>query len=221
MNPQDVLTEDLGGFDFFQPAKHFRLGGDSLALSAFVRLYPGERVCDLGCGVGALSRLLLRRRADLLLDGLELDEDAACWGARNLEPYPQCHVLVGDIRDIRRHIPEGGTYTLVVSNPPYHGGERGAQATKHHYARCDASCPPEALCDAAAFLLNNGGRFCLCFPAERLTDWLVLLRARRLEPKRIEFRLRSDGVTARLALVEAQKSARNGALVTARRLDDR
>ena len=53
--------ERLGEFTYVWEKCCFPLGGDSLALGAFATVRPGWRVCDLGCGAGALGILLLAR----------------------------------------------------------------------------------------------------------------------------------------------------------------
>ena len=46
--------ERLGPYVYRQSDTCFPLGGDSLALAAFASVRRGDRVCDLGCGAGAL-----------------------------------------------------------------------------------------------------------------------------------------------------------------------
>ena len=49
--------ERLGPYVYRQSDTCFPLGGDSLALAAFASVRRGDRVCDLGCGAGALLLL--------------------------------------------------------------------------------------------------------------------------------------------------------------------
>ena len=57
------------GLTLFQDDRYFKLGQDSVLLSAFARIPRRARVLDLGCGTGALS--LLCWRDDLTITGLE------------------------------------------------------------------------------------------------------------------------------------------------------
>ena len=59
--------ERLGRFQYLQGA--FPLGQDTLLLGAFPALRPGMKVCDLGCGAGALPLLLLGRGPPAELPG--------------------------------------------------------------------------------------------------------------------------------------------------------
>ena len=64
-------TETLpNGLTLFQDDRFFKLGQDSVLLSAFARIPRRARVLDLGCGTGALA--LLCWRDDLTITGLGL-----------------------------------------------------------------------------------------------------------------------------------------------------
>ena len=62
--------ERLGPYVYRQSDTCFPLGGDSLALAAFASVRRGDRVCDLGCGAGALLLLLAARVSPLALSGV-------------------------------------------------------------------------------------------------------------------------------------------------------
>ena len=50
------------------------------------------------------------------------------------------------------------------------------------------------VCQCAFRLLKDGGRFALCHRPERLAEVLAVLRANRLEPKRLAFvKNKADG----------------------------
>ena len=51
-------TETLpNGLTLFQDDRFFKLGQDSVLLSAFARIPRRARVLDLGCGTGALAQI--------------------------------------------------------------------------------------------------------------------------------------------------------------------
>ena len=51
--------ERLGPYVYRQSDGCFPLGADSLRLAAFATVRRGDRVCDLGCGAGALLGVVL------------------------------------------------------------------------------------------------------------------------------------------------------------------
>lgn len=76
--------EQLGPYTYQSCPGGFPLGQDTLLLGAFATLRRRGRVCDLGCGCGALPLLLLGREPTLSVTGLELDPAAAQAARDNL-----------------------------------------------------------------------------------------------------------------------------------------
>lgn len=203
--------ERLGPFSYRWQAGQFPLGEDSLELAEFPRLRPGTRVCDLGCGPGALMLLLARRQAGLELTGVELDPGAAEQARENLrENGLPGRVITGDLAESRRLLPPGRT-DLVISNPPYFAPEEGGVAAgSRGLARSGLACGPEELCRAAAWLLPSGGRLCLCWRPGRLVELLCAMRAHGVEPKRLRWVCPRDGAAPVLMLVEGRRQGRPG-----------
>lgn len=207
-----ITQEDIGGLTLFQSEGEFRLTRDALALARFATLHPGDRVCDLGCGVGNLLIPLAARAGGLVLDGVErrpaaaglCRESLACNGLTGT-------VVTGDLNDRHPALPWSG-YDLVVANPPYFPLAAGAASPDpaRAEARSEGSYTLAQACRAAARLCKNGGRFALCLRPERLVELFGALREAGLEPKRLQLLQPRTGAEANLALVEAKKGGRPG-----------
>ncbi|MBS1384876.1 MAG: methyltransferase [Flavonifractor sp.] len=197
--------ERLGPFTYRQGG--FPLGQDTLLLGRFATLRRGGRVCDLGCGAGALPLLLLARESSLDLSGVELDGEAAALARRNLAENGLSGVIrTGDLRRVREQFP-AGRFDLVVSNPPYFpagSGESGGSA------RMELCCTLTQVCAAAAFLLKNGGRFALVHRPERLAGLMEALGQSGLEPKRLQMVQHDRDKPPSAVLVEAVRQGRPG-----------
>ena len=197
--------ERLGPFTYRQGG--FPLGQDTLLLGRFATLRRGGRVCDLGCGAGALPLLLLARDSSLDLSGVELDGEAAALARRNLAENGLSGVIrTGDLRRVREQFP-AGCFDLVVSNPPYFpagSGESGGSA------RMELCCTLTQVCAAAAFLLKNGGRFALVHRPERLAGLMEALGQSGLEPKRLQMVQHDRDKPPAAVLVEAVRQGRPG-----------
>ena len=195
----------LGPFTYRQGG--FPLGQDTLLLGRFATLRRGGRVCDLGCGAGALPLLLLARESSLDLSGVELDGEAAALARRNLAENGLSGVIrTGDLRRVREQFP-AGRFDLVVSNPPYFpagSGESGGSA------RMELCCTLTQVCAAAAFLLKNGGRFALVHRPERLAGLMEALGQSGLEPKRLQMVQHDRDKPPSAVLVEAVRQGRPG-----------
>ena len=197
--------ERLGPFTYRQGG--FPLGQDTLLLGRFATLRRGGRVCDLGCGAGAMPLLLLARESSLDLSGVELDGEAAALARRNLAENGLSGVIrTGDLRRVREQFP-AGRFDLVVSNPPYFpagSGESGGSA------RMELCCTLTQVCAAAAFLLKNGGRFALVHRPERLAGLMEALGQSGLEPKRLQMVQHDRDKPPSAVLVEAVRQGRPG-----------
>lgn len=208
-------TEYLAPFTLRLPDGCFPLGEESLALGDFAPVRPGGAVCDLGCGGGTLLLLLARRERSLSLAGVELDPAAARAARDNLERNGLTGTIItGDL--CRSGLPNEG-FDLVISNPPWFTAASGASGGPE---RSEESCTLDGLCTAANRLLKTGGRFCLVYPPERLTDLLCALRARRLEPKRLRFLAHRPDAAPSAVLAEAVKNGRPGLTVLPLRVRD-
>ena len=118
--------ERLGPYVYRQSDACFPLGGDSLALAAFASVRRGDRVCDLGCGAGALLLLLAARVSPLALSGVEYCPEDAALARQNLaENGLDGAICTGDLCAVCKTLPAGG-FSLAISNPPYF--RRGAAA---------------------------------------------------------------------------------------------
>lgn len=197
--------EQLGPYLLEQPEGVFPLCGDTLALSAFATVRPNWRVCDLGCGSGALLLLLAGRGSSLQLTGVELDRISASAAQSNLDSNGlEGQILCCDLR--HAPLPAGG-FDLVISNPPYFSVGSG---TSGGSARCEETCSLDELCAAAARLVKNGGRFALCHRPERLCDLMCCLREHGLEPKRLKLLSHSPAVSPSVVLLEAVRQGKPG-----------
>src|SRR4030095_2078311 len=70
-----------------QPARGqgFRYGIDSFLLARFARFRPGEKVCDLGAGVGILGFLALKKGGVDHVSAVEIQEGLADLARKNTE----------------------------------------------------------------------------------------------------------------------------------------
>lgn len=175
-----VKLEQLGPYQLEQRPDVFPLGSDALALGRFATVRKGWRVCDLGTGSGVLLLLLEKRQPGLKLFGLDQDPAAVALAAENLRR----NGLDGQIWTgswSQAPFPPG-SFDLVVSNPPYYAPGSGKDGGPARMEREEL----DTLCQAAARLLRNGGRFALSFPTERMADLFETMRRWNLEPKRLK-----------------------------------
>ena len=113
-------------------------------------------------------------------------------------------------RDLRSFREGEGQFDVCACNPPYFAaGPQSAKAGRAT-ARHETDCTLEDVCTCGFRLLKDGGRLALCHRPERLAEVLAVLRAHRLEPKRLAFVKNRPDAAPWLFLVEAQKNRRTG-----------
>lgn len=196
-----------GGTQVYCNANH-RIGTDSLLLSSFCQIKPNWRCCDLGSGNGFLLLSLVDKGLTGPAYGIEIQADgfALLELAAKHQNLRQVQPLCQDFRLYR----SSHRFDLVVSNPPYftqgQPSPNKARATARHQL---GSTLPE-VCQAAARLLKQGGRFYLCYPALQLSPLFAALCSSKLEPKRVQFVRKTPQHSPWLVLVEARQSGGQG-----------
>jgi tRNA1Val (adenine37-N6)-methyltransferase len=197
----------------------YRYSIDPLLLCAFASIPLTARVADLGTGSGILPLLLARGGKGREFVGIEIQSEMAERAVQSVALNglaERIRIVNADLRALPAEF-AAGTFAAVVSNPPYRkpssgrvapGAERGA-------ARHELAGGLSDFLQVAALLLNNRGRFCVVYLAERLAELLAEMRTHRLEPKRLRMVHSRAGEPAKLVLVEGRKNAAPGLTVEA------
>ena len=198
-----------GGPLYRQREGVFPLSSDTAWLGAFVRLNGVKTACDLGCGGLALGLQLLGRRPSIRLCALDILPEAVEAARENaaLNGFSP-EILCGDLREAPGLF-RPGSFDLVVSNPPYHPRSGGVASGARGVARQE-SCSPAELCEAAAALLHERGRFALVYPPERLSEMMEAMAASRLEPKRLRLVHKDVNSAPCAALLEGVRGGGRG-----------
>lgn len=204
----------IGGFVMEQDSKYLKLGTDSMLLSEFVKVRKRDRICDLGCGTGAVSILLAARHPEVSLCGVEIVEGAASLAKKNAfhnKIEDRMQVFHTDLKDVAERF-EAGSFDAVVSNPPFMQMGGGIPTGREELlcARMELRCTIDDVCRAASYLLKFGGSFSLVYRPSRLSDLFAALLKNNMQPKRM--RLVQDTVFAEpsLVLLEARKGGGSG-----------
>ena len=194
--------------EVFCSAVH-RFGSDALLLARFSEPKRAQKAADLcsGCGIvslewhdrghrGPCAALELQPEASALLS-----EALAQQGIDHIKPF------CTDLRTFREGV---GSFDLCACNPPYFTAGFQSADPARATARHETDCTLEDVCQCAFRLLKDGGRLSLCHRPERLAEVLAVLRANRLEPKRLAFVKNRPDAAPWLFLVEAQKNRKTG-----------
>lgn len=207
----DALTQDAflnGRVRLLQPKTGYRAATDPVLLAAACAAEPGERVLDVGCGVGAAAFCLNARRPGLRLEGVELSAETAALSTRNAQINGVAWRV--HLCDLRKPTPElrAASYDRILTNPPYYAASASRELANplREAAHREAASLGEWL-DFCLRRLKPKGRLALIHRAERLPEILKALDGRAgavsvlpLEPR--------PGRPAKRVIVKAQKEAR-------------
>ena len=191
-----------------------RFGTDAILLADFAVPARGETVCELGTGCGAIALRLCAEGTPAAVHGVDISPAAialAQQGASAFAGTPAPTFAVADWTQPASIAP-AGSFRRVVCNPPYFPPDSGGVSENEDTRRARHEQPDTLrdVCRAAAWLLQFGGRFCLCHRPERLTAVLAALTAQGLEPKRLRPVQQTADTPPWLFLLEARKGGKAG-----------
>jgi tRNA1(Val) A37 N6-methylase TrmN6 len=181
--PSTTFDSVLGGrITLHQPALGYRVAIDPILLAAACAAEPGERVVDLGCGVGTAALCLARRVADVQCSGVDLQSDLTDLATRNAQEIglaDRVSFVAGDILDRALAIYAKPADHVIV-NPPYL--KRGAATPSENpikaLANIEGDADLAAWVAAAAKAARPGGAITFIHRADRLPELLALLGSR-------------------------------------------
>ena len=118
----DEFTKDSflgGGIRIWQPKKGYRAGIDPILLAATVNVSAGQKVLDLGCGVGTASFAIGYRVKNVELYGIEIQKVFADLADLNSkENGIEFQVECTNISNLSSNI-TSKNFDHVIANPPY------------------------------------------------------------------------------------------------------
>lgn len=133
-----------------------------------------KRVLDIGAGTGLLSLMLAQKAPNIIVDAVELDEQAATQAGQNFagSPWPdRLNVICGDIQAYMvTH-----NYDLIISNPPFFNNSLKGPEASRNKARHTTTLSYDGLLNAIDKNLNPGGLASVLLPRPESDLWEQLL----------------------------------------------
>src|SRR6266487_304822 len=176
------VTEDaaLGGrLRLKQPRRGHRVGHDAIVLAAACPARAGERVVDLGAGVGAAGLALALRVAGIEVALVEVDAGLARLAAQNAQINGLATRVTSAVLDVaaptRAFAAAGlgpGSVARVPMNPPFNdpARQRASPDRRRRLAHAAPTATLAAWVKTAARLLRPHGTLTLIWRADGLAE---------------------------------------------------
>jgi len=199
--------EKIGPYTY-EPADFDEITTDTLQLAGFIPpLCASDSVIDIGTGSGALCLMLAASNKDTPITGVEVQPSRLNAALRNVKSNglsSQITILGRDYRALSEEFTRG-TFTHVVSNPPYvkAGSGRVSPIMERQAARSEVFGGIGDLVVAASHLMGDCGRLFLIFPLLRRAELLEELKNNGLSPVRLRSIHPKEGAPALRFLIEA------------------
>ena len=185
MSEASQFTEDafLGGqLRLRQPRSGHRAGHDAILLAAATPAHSGDRVVDLGAGVGAAGLALARRVAGIELVLVEIDEGLAALARGNAAANAiAAEVIVLDVTSEAGAFAAAGlgadSVDVVLMNPPFNDSarHRASPDKAREMAHVASAATLAGWVHASRRILKSGGVLSLIWRADGLGDVLAAL----------------------------------------------
>ena len=180
-----AISEDsfLGGaLHVLQPQTGYRAGMDAVLLGASVSATTGQRVLDVGCGVGTASLCLARRIGDVSVTGLELQpalHELATQNAVNNGLDQRVTFVRGDVSRKGGVLP-ARSFDHVISNPPYIAETSGRRSGSQHadLSKRESEVTLTEWIEAMLYWVKERGHITIIHRADRLHEIIEALTPR-------------------------------------------
>ena len=192
----------------------FSFSLDAVLLADFVSIpLKKGKIVDLCSGNGVIPLFLsLRTKGEII--GVEIQERLFNMANRSIL-YNQLAEKITMVHEDIKNAPELLGYEkfdAITCNPPYFKKTESLEeinANEHlAIARHEIFCTLEDNIQISSQLVKQGGKVAFVHRPGRLLDIITLMRANRLEPKRIRFVYPKEGKEANILLVEAIKDGK-------------
>lgn len=191
----------------------FNFSLDTVLLAHFCTINKDVKtIVDFGTNNAAIP-LLLSRRTDKRIIGIEIQKEAVELANKNIELNHlenQIEIIHGDITD---HVYSMDKVQLVVCNPPFFKVGERSNLNDNEYltiARHEIKIDLETIIKSAARILDNKGRLAIVHRPERMIDILNYMQKYDIEPKRIRFVYPKMNKESHVLLVEGLYKGKKG-----------
>jgi tRNA1Val (adenine37-N6)-methyltransferase len=142
-----------------------------------------KTMVDLGAGTGLLSLMCAQKATELIIDAIELDDEASGQAKENFEASPWSGRINNIHADVRSYSYDK-SYDLIVSNPPFYQNELKPEPGQRRLAHHEGFQLTE-LFEITSKLLSKNGKFFFLLPYKRNHEVESLMKTHGLAANEI------------------------------------
>lgn len=191
----------------------FNFSLDTVLLANFCTINKDiEAIIDFGTNNAAIP-LLLSKRTDKKIIGIEIQEEAVQLAKKNIELNHlenQIKIVHSDIKD---YVKNTNKVKLVVCNPPFFKVGERSHLNDNEYlqiARHEIKINLDEIIQCAASILDNKGRFAMVHRPDRMIEIINCMQKYDIEPKRVRFVYPKVGKDSHIFLIEGMYKGNKG-----------
>ncbi|MDT0675103.1 tRNA1(Val) (adenine(37)-N6)-methyltransferase [Autumnicola musiva] len=184
-------------FSIEQDKCAMKIGTDGVLLGAWASLSnQPESILDIGTGTGLIALMTAQRSDALLIDAIEIEENAYEQAVENFESSPWGDRLFcyhAGLNEFAEEMQDEEKYDLIISNPPFYAAplapetaEKEEKMTKaRKMARFADALPFGHLVRGVSMLLSEKGNFSVIIPFSEEENFIKLAAEVNLFPQKI------------------------------------
>lgn len=130
-----------------------------------------QNALDIGAGTGLLSLMLAQGNENLIIDGIEIEENAFLQAQENVSKSAFQQQIYLHHTSIQNFLSEK-KYDLIFSNPPFFEHDLKSEANSKNLAKHSESLTSYELIDCISRNLSETGKAALLIPYQR-TDYFI------------------------------------------------
>lgn len=202
-----------------QPDNGFRTSLDSVMLAAACPAQKGDRVLDMGCGVGGAGFCLLARVPECHVTGVDIQADHVELARKNIEfndAVGRAEFACANIVNFMQDAPSEQRFDHIICNPPYleAGAHTPSPQEKIAIARghVDEEMDVKVWVDSGFRLLQSGGSLTLIHRADH-TDRIIQAFGKRFGAVTVIPLWPHAGEPAKRVIVRALKDRKTPAIL--------
>lgn len=196
----------------------FNFSLDTVLLANFCTINKDiQEIIDFGTNNAAIP-LLLSKRTDKKITGIEIQEEAVKLARKNVELNHlenQIDIVHSDIKD---YVKKDVKVKLVVCNPPFFKVGERSNLNDNEYlqiARHEIKINLDEIVKCAASILDNKGRFAMVHRPDRMIEIINCMQKYDIEPKRVRFVYPKVGKESHIFLIEGMYKGNKGLKIEA------